>query len=138
MTTTDDAMSGKAGGNSFCVILVLAIAAFFLIAVHQHLFNVNSHYYYTWKWQWIPSNTVYPLLIPLAIPFFLGQMVYLRRPQLVWLALAAVHDLDVRADDCRRVPYRIIRQASLGFRMSSGADGQRVFSRKRLHCGTAV
>jgi hypothetical protein len=90
MTTIDDAMSGKARENSFRVILVLVIAAFFVIAVHQHLFNVNSHYYYAWKWQWIPSRTVYPVLIPLAIPFFLGQIVYLRRPARTWIALAAV------------------------------------------------
>jgi hypothetical protein len=86
----DDLISGKRRGNSFRVSLLLTIAAFFLIAVHQHLFNVNSHYYYTWKWQWIPSKTVYPVLIPLAIPFFLGQIVYLRNPARVWIALAAV------------------------------------------------
>jgi hypothetical protein len=85
--TTDGAMSEKTRGNSFRVILVLAIAVFFLVATHQHLFSVNSHYYYTWKWQWISSTTIYPVLIPLAIPFFFGQMLYLRRPQLVWLAL---------------------------------------------------
>jgi hypothetical protein len=88
MMTIDDPTSGKTQGGSFRVILVLVVAAFFVIAVHQHLFNVNSHYYYTWKWQWIPSIKLYPTMLPLAIPFFAGQMLYLRRPQLVWLALA--------------------------------------------------
>jgi hypothetical protein len=83
----DDPISEKTRGNLIRVILVLVTAAFFVAAVHQHLFNVNSHYYYTWKWQWISSARIYPTMLPLAIPFFIGQMLYLRRPRLVWLAL---------------------------------------------------
>lgn len=88
--TTKDAINQKTGWNSIRVLVLLVIAAFFLIAVHQHLFYVNSPYYYSWKWQWIPSKTVYPILISAAIPFFLGQIIYLRRPARVWIALTAV------------------------------------------------
>lgn len=76
--------------NTLRVAIILIVAAFFLVAVHQHLFNVNSHYYYTWKWRWISSGTVYPILLPLAIPFFVGQIIYLWRPSLRWTALACV------------------------------------------------
>jgi len=87
---TQDATNKKTRANSLRVIFVLAVAACFLVAVHKHLFNVNSHYYYTWKWQWIASKTVYPVFFVLAIPFFVAQIVYLRRRARVWIALMAV------------------------------------------------
>jgi len=70
--------------------IVLGAEAFFAVAVYLHLFSVNSHYYYRLPWQWIASKRIYPVLIPLAIPFFVGQVIYLRRPALVWVALGAV------------------------------------------------
>jgi hypothetical protein len=72
---------------------VLAVAAFFAIAVHQHLFHVNSHYYYTWTWQWIPSQTVYPIMLSLGVPFFLAQGLYARRPSAAWVGLLMVSAL---------------------------------------------
>ena len=76
--------------NQFRFVLVLVIAAFFAVAVHEHLFHINSEYYFTWIWQWIPSGTVYPVFILLAIPFFLGQLIYLRRRARVRIALTAI------------------------------------------------
>ena len=73
--------------HRFRFVLILAVAAFFLIAVYRHLFDVNSQYYFTWEWQWISSARVYPLLLPLAIPFFAAQVIYLRRPNSVWIAI---------------------------------------------------
>jgi len=88
--TPNDAMSAKMQRNPLRLILLLAVAAFFGIAVHQHLFSVNSHYYFTWTWQWIASKTVYPIVLPLAIPFFIGQMLYSRRPSRLRTALIAI------------------------------------------------
>jgi hypothetical protein len=72
------------------VVLVLVVAGFFVVAVYRHLFNVNSEYFYQLPWQWIASRRIYPVLIPLGIPFFIGQMIYLRRPALLWMALGLV------------------------------------------------
>jgi hypothetical protein len=41
-------------------------------------------------WQWIASRRIYPVLIPLAIPFFVGQIIYHRRAAPLWVALGAV------------------------------------------------
>jgi hypothetical protein len=79
--------------DSARVWLVLAVAAFFAIAVHQHLFHVNSHYYYERTWQWIPSRTVYPILLPLGVPFFLAQVLYRRRPSGWWVGVLMVSSL---------------------------------------------
>ena len=76
--------------NGLRVCIVIVLASFFAIAVRWHLFSVNSHYYYRWAWQWIDSKTVYSVLIPLAIPFFIGQALYLRRPARTGMALALV------------------------------------------------
>jgi hypothetical protein len=76
--------------NPLRCIFVLAVAAFFFVAVHEHLFSVNSHYYFAWNWQWIASKTVYPVMLPVAIPFFLGQLIYIRRPSFVAPALALI------------------------------------------------
>lgn len=74
-------------------VVVLAVAAFFVVAVHQHLFHVNSHYYYRWTWKWIPSKVVYPIILPLGIPFFLAQALYARRPSGAWVGLLMVSAL---------------------------------------------
>lgn len=87
MTTAQPISLAPRRGNLRAGI-VLAIAGFFLVAVRQHLFSINSHYYYTWPWKWIDSKTVYPIVLPLAIPFFAAQLLYLRRPALAWLALS--------------------------------------------------
>jgi len=76
--------------NGVRVAIVLAVAFFFAVAVYGHLLSVNSHYYYRLPWQWIASRRIYPVLISLAIPFFVGQIIYLWRPALLWAALAAV------------------------------------------------
>jgi cation transport ATPase len=79
--------------NPLRIFSLFAVAVFFAVAVHQHLFSVNSEYYYTWKWQWIPSATVYPILLPLGIPFFLAQLLYARRPSAIWVGLLMVSAL---------------------------------------------
>ena len=88
--------SGKSSTQESSVprtAIVLAVAAFFAVAVHQHLFHVNSHYYYRWAWQWIPSGTVYPVMLPLGIPFFLAQALYAKRPSAAWVSLLMVSSL---------------------------------------------
>jgi hypothetical protein len=90
MMTTTDATGRAKTGNSTRIILVLAIAAFFAVATHQHLFSVNSQYYYTWTWKWINPRIVYPVLLALAIPFFVGMAIYQRQPKRLGLALALI------------------------------------------------
>jgi len=89
----DGGKSSARQGNPPRAAFVLAVAAFFAIAVHQHLFHVNSHYYYTWTWQWIPSRTVYPVMLSLGVPFFLAQALYARRPSAGWVGLLMVSAL---------------------------------------------
>ncbi|MGA2442353.1 MAG: hypothetical protein ABSH08_15475 [Tepidisphaeraceae bacterium] len=83
----------RAEGFASTAAFVLAVAAFFAVAVHQHLFHVNSHYYYAWTWQWIPSQTVYPVMLSLGVPFFLAQALYARRPSAAWVGLLMVSAL---------------------------------------------
>jgi hypothetical protein len=80
--------ANRTGGRE--VAIVLGVGLFFAVAVFWHLFSVNSEYYYTWKWQWIPSATVYPVMLPLAIPFFVAQALYARRPSGLWVGLLMV------------------------------------------------
>jgi hypothetical protein len=88
--TASDAGISKTHWNSIRVWSVLAVAVFFVVAVHGHHFSVNSPYFHILYWQWIASKRVYPVLIALAIPFFIGQILYLRRPARIWAALGAV------------------------------------------------
>jgi len=88
--TAGNPQNTKIRWNPLRAVFVLVVAAFFGIATFEHLFSVNSHYYFTWIWQWIPSQIVYPILLPLAIPFFIGQMLYLRRPSRLRTALVAI------------------------------------------------
>lgn len=89
----DDENHPAVRSNALRAVVVLAVAAFFAVAVHQHLFNVNSQYYYTWNWRWIPSLTVYPVMLPLGIPFFLAQALYARRPSAIWVGLLMISAL---------------------------------------------
>jgi hypothetical protein len=87
MTATQDLQTSKTAPSPLRTILVLAAAAFFVVAIRLHLYNLNSQYYYTWHWQSLSSRIIYPILLPLAIPFFVGQWLYPRRPNLALLAI---------------------------------------------------
>jgi len=87
MTATQEQQTSKTAPSPLRSFLLLSTAAFFVVAVQQHLFNLNSQYYNTWQWQSIPSRIVYPVLLPLAIPFFFGQWLYPRRPGFALLAI---------------------------------------------------
>ena len=75
----------KIGGGR--AVLVSLVALFFVWAICGHRFDLNGTPYHRWVWRNISAGWRYACFLALAVPFFLGQWVYFRRPDLVGVAL---------------------------------------------------
>src|ERR1043165_5862038 len=69
-------------------VILMPAAAVALVARHTNY--VNGPSYWTWSWRHLPALTLYPLMLAAAVPFFVGQWLYARRPDRVRGALALV------------------------------------------------
>lgn len=71
-------------------IILLGVALFFAWALHGHRFGLNDEKYLYRNWRNLPAFPLYWQTAALAIPFFLGQWLFARRPEAVYTALALV------------------------------------------------
>jgi hypothetical protein len=77
-------------GGGIRALLVILTAAFFVWAMCGHRYGLDGTPYHRWVWRNVLGQWRYAFFLVLAVPFFLGQWVYWRRPEWVGAALCLV------------------------------------------------
>jgi len=72
------------------VVILAGVTIFLVLAVCGHRFGLNNQKYFYRQWRHLPDFPLYWQTACLAIPFFLGQWLFHRRPEAVYTALALV------------------------------------------------
>jgi hypothetical protein len=76
--------------NRLKLCLLLALAAALIWAIYNHQFHLNDQRFMIWDWRHLNSTKTWGAAALLAIPFFLGQWLRIRRPSATAPALALV------------------------------------------------
>jgi len=66
------------------------VAGFFIWAICGHRYHLNGTPYHRWIWRNSLGDGDNACFLALAVPFFLGQWIYLRRPDAVRTSLGLV------------------------------------------------
>jgi len=88
------------------VAILAGVAIFMAWAVCGHRLGLNDEKYLYRDWRRLPTFPLYWQTAVVAIPFFLGQWLFHRRPQVVYIALALVSFSTL----CLMVAYTTVQQ----------------------------
>lgn len=71
-------------------VLLIALSLIIVILVFLHVRAVNGPWYFKWTWQRLDAWRAFGVTLVGVAPFFAGQILYRRRPQLLLVALLLV------------------------------------------------